>query len=190
MASHDRAGAGPLQRHAAPAPVSPPAVQPAGGDTPALTITVYGAPVTQGSKTRTRWGGMRDDNAEKLRPWREAVKYAALDALTALTVGAIGDVPVHRPPLDGPVVVEATFTLPKPGSAPKRRRTWPIKQRSGDVDKLLRAVFDSLTDAGVWRDDAQVIEVTGRKTYPGEHPQALHIPGAVIHVRPHQEVSP
>lgn len=186
MASHDRAGAGPLQRHAAPAPVSPPAVQPAGGDTPALTITVYGAPVTQGSKTRTRWG-MVDANAAKLRPWREAVKYAALDALT---VGAIGDVPVHRPPMDGPVAVEATFTLPKPGSAPKRRHTWPIKARSGDIDKLLRAAFDSLTDAGVWEDDAQVVEVTARKVYPGEHPQALHIPGAVIHVRPYQEVNP
>lgn len=153
---------------------------PAGGDAPLLTVTVYGTPVTQGSKTRTRWG-MRDDNADRLKPWREAVKYAALEALT---VGNIGDVAVHRPPLDGPVIVEATFTLPKPGSAPKRRRTWPIKARSGDVDKLLRAAFDSLTDAGVWGDDAQVVEVTGRKVYPGEHPQALHIPGAVIRVWP------
>jgi len=160
---------------------TPPAPATAGAGTPAptITITVYGQPITQGSKTRTRYGGLRDDNAVKLKPWREAVKYAALDALTT---GMVGGVPVHRPPLDGPIYAEITFTLAKPSSAPKRRRTWPIKQRSGDIDKLTRAAFDSLTDAGVWHDDAQVIEVLARKSFPGEHPDALPKPGAVIRV--------
>lgn len=157
----------------APAPATT-----AGAGAPDITITVYGQPITQGSKTRGRYG-MYDDNAAKLRPWRAKVKNAALDALTA---GRIGDVPVHRPPLDGPVYVEVTFTVAKPASAPKRRRTWPIKQRSGDIDKLTRAAFDSLTDAGVWKDDSQVVEVLARKSFPGEHPAALGEPGAVIHV--------
>ena len=44
-----------------------------------VAVTVYGKPVTQGSKVRTKWG-IRDDNADRLRPLREAVKQAALDA--------------------------------------------------------------------------------------------------------------
>lgn len=158
--------------------VTPAPATTAGAAAPHITITVLGQPITQGSKTRSRYG-MYDDNAAKLKPWRAKVKQAALDALHA---GQIGATAIHRPPLDGPVLVEVTFTLAKPASAPKRRRTWPIKQRSGDVDKLVRAAFDSLTDAGVWKDDAQVIEVLARKTFPGEHPAALTEPGAVIRV--------
>lgn len=140
--------------------------------TPPLTITVKGDPITQGSKTRTRYGGLRDDNVSKLKPWREAVKWAAMEAQ--------GD----ARPIEGPVRVEVTFTLRKPASAPKRRRTWPVKQRSGDVDKLTRAIFDSITDAGVWTDDAQVVEVLARKTYPEDHPDALLTPGALIRIWP------
>lgn len=151
--------------------------------TPHLTISVKGDPITQGSKTRTRHGGLRDDNAAKLKPWRAEVKAAAIDALESASLalyGGIGQVSLLR--LTGPVRVEATFTIRKPVSAPKRRRTWPAKQRSGDVDKLTRAIFDSLTDAGVWGDDAQVVEVLARKTFPLEHPDALHLPGAVIKI--------
>ncbi len=141
---------------------------------PLLIITVYGAPITQGSKTRTEHG-LRDDNAGALKPWREAVKNAALDH-----VGGLDPDDRDPYPIVGPVRVEVTFTLAKPTTAPKRRRVWPIKQRSGDVDKLVRAVFDSLTDAGVWGDDAQVVVVLARKTYPHMHQHALDRPGARI----------
>lgn len=138
-------------------------------DSEALVITVYGKPVTQGSKVRTRWS-VRDDNAERLRPWREAVKQAALDALDG------------RERLEGPVSVAVTFTFDRPKSAPKSRPCWPITRSSGDVDKLQRAVFDALTDAGVWRDDSQVVRVTADKVHVGDD-GALHIPGAVVTVQ-------
>lgn len=134
-----------------------------------VVVTVYGRPVTQGSKTRTRWS-VRDDNAERLRPWREAVKQAALDALAG------------SPRLEGPVTVEVVFTFDPPKSAPKTRRSWPVTRSSGDVDKLQRAVFDALTDAGVWRDDSQVVRVVAEKLHVGDE-GALHIPGAVVSVR-------
>ena len=86
-----------------------------------LVVTVYGKPVTQGSKTRTRWG-MRDDNGERLRPWREAVKTAALDALAG------------APRLEGPVDVDVVFTFDRPKSAPKSRPCRPVTRSSGDVD--------------------------------------------------------
>jgi crossover junction endodeoxyribonuclease RusA len=34
-----------------------------------------------------------------------------------------------------------------------------------DLDKLVRAVLDALSEAGVWRDDAQVVSVVARKAY-------------------------
>lgn len=131
-----------------------------------LILTVFGKPITQGSKTRTRFG-MRDDNAVTLKPWREAVKTAALDAMAG------------RVRLDGPVVVEILATFDRPKSAPKHRRVWPITRSSGDADKIIRAILDALTDAGVWRDDSQVVAVTAVKVHVGDL-GALHIPGARI----------
>jgi crossover junction endodeoxyribonuclease RusA len=82
------------------------------------------------------------------------------------------------------------FTLPKPSSAPKRTRTWPM--RYPDLSKLLRSTEDALTTAGVWADDARVIEYRHlAKVYPGEHPDALDAPGAVIRVwRLNEAVAP
>lgn len=134
-----------------------------------LVVTVFGKPVTQGSKVRTRWS-VRDDNAERLRPWREAVKQAALGALAG----------ADR--LEGPVSVAVVFTFDRPKSAPKSRPCWPVTRSSGDVDKLQRAIFDALTDAGVWRDDSQVIDVRARKVHVGDD-GALHIPGAMVTVQ-------
>jgi Holliday junction resolvase RusA-like endonuclease len=141
-----------------------------------VTIRVPGVPQPQGSKTKTRWGGMRDANSERLTPWRNAISIA-----TVQTVG-------HRwQPLDGPLSVSVVFTMPKPTSAPKRRRTWPAKKP--DIDKLIRACFDGITDGGLWRDDALVVDVYARKVYTGD-PDASPAPGALIHVRPvEQEAS-
>jgi Holliday junction resolvase RusA-like endonuclease len=47
---------------------------------------------------------------------------------------------------------------------------WPAVRP--DSDKLLRAVLDGLTEAGVWRDDGQVVQGTFIKRYclDGEPP--------------------
>ena len=74
-----------------------------------------------------------------------------------------------------------TFTLPKPASAPKRTRTWPC--RMPDLSKLIRSTEDALTDAGVWTDDARVVEVVARKVYPYEGVWSLHAPGVRIQIR-------
>lgn len=167
-----------------------------GADVPAgLVVTVLGKPITQGSKTRTRWG-MRDDNGERLRPWREAVKAAALDAMDGVgtadpihtaeavghargATGMVSAVPWSR--LEGPVLVDVSFWFDPPKSGPKWRRLWPITRSSGDVDKLVRAVFDALVDAGVMRDDSQVVTLTARKAHVGDV-GSLHVPGAHIEV--------
>lgn len=137
-----------------------------------ITIIVRGSPAPQGSKkfvglSKTGRGLMAESSA-KVRPWRQDVKAAAEVVMAG------------RAALDGPLVAVMTFTLPKPSSAPKTRRTWPC--RKPDASKLARSTEDALTDAGVWTDDARVVELVSRKVYPGEGTDALSTPGAVLRI--------
>jgi crossover junction endodeoxyribonuclease RusA len=136
-----------------------------------VEIRVIGLPAPQGSKRligHTRAGrGILVESSAKVKPWREAVKYAALETRECC--------------INGPVDVEMVFTLPKPKSAPKKRRTWP--DRKPDLSKLIRSTEDALTDAGVWEDDARVVHCDAAKVFPGEHPDALAVPGAVIRIK-------
>ena len=128
-----------------------------------LAIDVTGKPQTQGStKAYVRGGHAVITSANtNLRPWRDAVRFAAADSLH----------PSHVP-YEGPVEVRIRFRMRMPASAPKKRRTWPIGARSGDLDKLARAVLDALTDAGIWRDDSQVIRLHAGKDYTDAAPGA------------------
>lgn len=148
----------------------------------AYRIVVYGLPAPQGSKKflglAKSGRGILGESSKKVKPWREAVKSAARDAMENFEHPNSSFEPVG--PIDAPVRVSMTFTMPKPASAPKRRRTWPM--RTPDLSKLVRSTEDALTDAGIWRDDARVIEATTAKVYPGEGQDALECPGAVISV--------
>jgi Holliday junction resolvase RusA-like endonuclease len=146
-------------------------------------VSVRGRPAPQGSKRarpiyKGRGAGReftgkvaQQEMSPRVKDWRADVKDAAEKVIAETG---------HRA-FDGPVRVRMVFTMPKPGSAPKRRQTWPCKMP--DLSKLCRATEDALTDAGVWRDDALVVEY-GRlaKVYPGEDPEALEVPGVRITV--------
>jgi Holliday junction resolvase RusA-like endonuclease len=141
---------------------------------PVIKITVFGSPAPQGSK---RFVGMKNghgmmiESSKKVRPWRQDVKAAA----EAVRAGA--------EPLDGPLIVRMVFTMPKPTSAPKRRKTYPL--RTPDLSKLCRSTEDALTQAGIWKDDARVVEYERlAKVYPGEDAEALEAPGVRIEIRP------
>ncbi|WP_084963333.1 RusA family crossover junction endodeoxyribonuclease [Thermoactinospora rubra] len=137
---------------------------------PLLTITVVGTPAPQGSKRHVGRGVMVE-SSKAVRPWREAVKWAALARVSR-----------SGPPLDEPLAVEMCFTLARPKSAPKRRRH---PDRMPDLSKLVRSTEDALTDAGVWADDARVVACRARKVYAGSpDPDALPVPGAVIKIWP------
>lgn len=120
-----------------------------------FAFDVIGQPVPQGSK---RVFGQRlvDANASTLKPWRATVAAAAADAIPPEwdTAGAF-----H-------LTLEFDFARPKShygarGVLPSRAGTHHTQKP--DLDKLTRAIFDSLTDAGVWRDDSQVADVTAAK---------------------------
>lgn len=135
-----------------------------------IRLVVLGAPVTQGNKSGFVRGGRvvmvegKGPGRQRHKDWRSAVTHAAQQHLEQHGGGL----------LDGPLVVRMSFGLPRPASAPKTRRTWPIKARSGDVDKLQRSILDSLTHV-LFADDSQVVAVVAVKDFS---PQ----PGVVIEV--------
>lgn len=137
---------------------------------PVLTATVRGLPVPQGSiRSLGKGRPSVHSNKERLLPWRGYVQNELEDQCS-------GD----EFPLSGPVAVELVFTMSKPKSAPKRKRTWPISRP--DLDKLERAILDAATNAGVFGDDSQVVRLAADKSFPLEHPAALDVPGVRIQI--------
>lgn len=113
-----------------------------------LTFRVAGHPVTQGSKRgiplRNGRVALVESGGQRHKDWRHAVGDAARQAFAG------------QAPMVGPVEVTAAFELQPPKSIPKRRRTWPTGQRSGDLSKLMRCIEDSLTGV-VYVDDSQIV---------------------------------
>jgi Holliday junction resolvase RusA-like endonuclease len=151
-----------------------------------LIIVVYGRPAPQGSKRAfsIRKGGvhtgrvaMVEQTSSTLKPWREAVKTAALEARNG------------RPPLDGPLSVGITFFLGRPkghygtGRNAEQLRDSAPSHPAGmpDLSKLARSTEDALTDAGIWTDDARIVDEQLSKHYAGQTAY-LNVPGARIAV--------
>ena len=111
-------------------------------------IEVHGVPGPQGSK-RHVGGGRMIEASKKVKPWREAVKWAILEQKLA----PLGDVPL---------VVNIVFRFQKPKTV---KRKYPTTRRNGDLDKLERATHDAIEDSGLIDDDSQIVEHYGRKVY-------------------------
>lgn len=147
---------------------------------PTLIMRVDGLPAGQGSKVRTRFG-MRDDNSDKLKPWRANVTHSAIDAM--------GDVPRPWFGRGIAVIVEINIALPRPGLHYGTGRNVDVLRaaapsyctRLPDVDKAARAILDALTDSGVWLDDRQVVHLTITKDWVGEY--GMSAPGATVRVQ-------
>jgi len=133
----------------------------------ALAVTVIGTPVPQGSMRALGPGRMVHSNATALRPWRDTLAWHVREDM--LAQGA--------PAFEGPVVVTATFTLPRPKSAVKAR--W-APDRKPDLDKLARSLLDALTAGGAVADDAQVVTLAVSKVYA----VGGNVPGVTFEVRP------
>ena len=142
-----------------------------------LSFTVEGLPAPQGSKRALnhRHTGrvvMIESAGDRLKVWRQAV------TLKARSVAAQQ---AWEPPTA--VWADLVFYLPRPkshyrtgryagmlkDSAPRVHTTKP------DGDKLTRAVFDSLTDAGVITDDSAIYGYRTLKTYADHHPTGVQI---------------
>lgn len=134
-----------------------------------LSFIVHGTPRPQGSKRllRNPYTGKvaMVESSRQLGPWRDSVVAAAR--------GAMGDL---TEPLQGPVrlSVVCSFARPKShyraGKNAHLLRDGAPRAHTGkpDMSKLVRAVEDALTDAGVIRDDAQINSLVAVKEWiPG-----------------------
>ena len=129
-----------------------------------IHVFVPGTPVPQGSVDVYR--GRVVSVKAPLRKWRDSVRAATMAKHSG-------------PPLDGPITVHMVFQLPKP-----KRPKWPLPAVKPDADKLVRAVFDSLSTTkqmpGVIVDDARIVSFTVSKTYHGA-------PGVMITILQEEE---
>lgn len=107
---------------------------------------------------------------KKLPLWRKTVKFAALEAINNQPFAT----------LDEPVKVVYTFFLPRP----KQPKWGQYPASKPDLDKLVRAVNDGLTDAGVWRDDSLVVELVARKVWTKHDEKGEPEPGCFIAISP------
>lgn len=147
---------------------------------PTLTFFVRGNPVTKGSMIIRHRHGRYDartkgctcsnwpteDNGARLKEWRELIATAAKNAMG------------EQPPFYGPLRVVTTFYFARPKAHTREQRAvpWVIVNKRHDIEKLDRAVYDAIGDAGnVWLDDSQVVSHDSQKVYAGvgEHPGVM-----------------
>jgi crossover junction endodeoxyribonuclease RusA len=89
-----------------------------------------------------------------MKPWTDLVTATVNTKLNTL-IGA------RRPAFEGPVRCTVQFVYADLKSDPTRY--W--KSTVPDGDKLERAVWDALTNAQVWEDDARVVDWSGQKIH-------------------------
>ena len=126
-----------------------------------LFVRVAGIPIPQGSMRGFVRGGhavLTSDNP-RLRSWRRDVTIAFSEARDGVQFA-------------GPVRLSVSFALPRPAAHFGRRGLLPSAPARpagarDDLDKLVRAIGDAATDAGVWHDDGQVTELRADKRWAG-----------------------
>jgi len=124
-------------------------------------------PAPQGSKVYLGKGRMIE-SCKRLKSWRVLIKKEIKKA--------------NKEMITGPCEVHICFRLSRPkyhylasGELKKDAPKHVITKNRGDLDKLVRACFDSLTMTAI-SDDASVIQLNAKKRFVTEHEE----PGAQI----------
>jgi Holliday junction resolvase RusA-like endonuclease len=126
-----------------------------------VSLSVTGDPASQGSHAIMH-GRIVQVNSSKHKAWRKAIVQEAIATL-----------PSNWQPIDEPCELIVNFYLPKPKTVDRQ-----LPSVSPDLDKLIRAVGDSLTDSGVVIDDSRIVRISARKLYA----EGI-APGATIQVK-------
>lgn len=133
----------------------------------ALYFDVHGTPAPQGSKRavvhRSTGRAVVMESSKRVRPWRDAVRSDAVQAMREQGCERFA----------GPVRVSMVFWFDRPRSHYGTGRNAGMLKSGApeapagppDLSKLIRSTEDALTDAGVWEDDARVVEVEASKRY-------------------------
>ena len=124
-----------------------------------IAYTVEGHPAPQGSK-RHVGNGRLIEASKRLKPWRDEV--IRVTQQMADTVDQ----------LEGPLYVRLEFRVPRPKTV---TRDYPVTRSSGDLDKLIRGVFDGVQIGGLIADDSNIVDVRASKRYSSN-------PGVTIYI--------
>ena len=147
-----------------------------------LEIFVEGTPIPKGS-WQSRLTNGKDGPKQKFKPdnprlkgWSDLVRIQAKTSWRGPIIFA------------GPVRLILNFTLPRtvtintkagkssrnqPGSR-TRKGPLPVGHGTGDLDKLVRAVCDSL-EGVAFKNDAQVVSLNAEKTFDDKGPAGVSI---------------
>ncbi len=132
-----------------------------------FSFFVEGRPAPQGSKSY-RGNGRFSEASKYLPAWRSeivlAVKQKMLETESVIQ-------------FDEPVKVSVTFFITKPKS-PK----WAFPATTPDLDKLVRGVFDSITQSKLWVDDCLVVELNAKEVWCGSTTDTYPVSGASISI--------
>jgi len=143
-----------------------------------FSFIVYGTAAPQGSK-RHIGNGVMLESSKRLRPWRQDVRFAALEKRTS---GWDMTKPIR-------LVLKFRFSRPQSHFVTKKgvshlkpnAPAQPVSARLGDIDKLSRAVLDALTGVA-YLDDRQVIQLEASKGYLKEQDAS---PFTIIAIAPY-----
>lgn len=138
-----------------------------------VDVWVPGIPVTKGSVNVNRGGRGVRPAAQGMTVWSDAVRKRLFDATTSEDMRGVSvrHSGVER---DEAAMIRCRFWVPRPGGADAYGGVWFPQARDGD--KLERCTWDAVTEAGLWQDDAQVVEWAGSRRWAS----ATRSPGAHI----------
>lgn len=127
-----------------------------------MNLFIPGIPRPQGSK-RHVGGGRLIEQSKHLGPWRRTV------------IDALHESGMAQAKIDGPVSVQLSFHMPRPQYHYNKHGQIRVDAlqfhiQRPDVDKLARAILDSLTIAAVISDDSIVAELYAAKYYANSEP--------------------
>jgi Holliday junction resolvase RusA-like endonuclease len=153
-----------------------------------LCFDVPGRPYPQGSKKAWAYTGkdgriramLQESSHKGLRGYRRDLTHGARLACAQWQEEECPrePLPVIPFPSGTPVSLIVTFVFTRPKSHYRTGKfahlvrddapDSPVSRSTGDLSKLVRAVEDALTDAGVWEDDSQVAQLSAMSVYGAE----------------------
>lgn len=116
-------------------------------------LFVRGVPKAQPRPRMTANGHVY--NPDSANSWKEEIKAAFMGC--------------RRPTITEPVHLTVRFFMPVPKTLHiKTKERYTPHITKPDTDNLLKALMDALTEAGIWKDDAQVFWTEATKWYAAE----------------------
>lgn len=163
-------------------------------------FTVVGTPVPQGSTRAFAGKGkaagrafITNDPTGTIGKWRGDIRQALQGQRQLATTRGFVEPPAT--PVDAPISMRLVFRFARPAShflpvnakrsTPELKPSAPAQQavtggRTGDLDKLVRAVLDALTGV-LYLDDAQVVVIGALKRW-SDHDPRVEQPGVDVRV--------